>query len=210
MVRVNNSSAKAMEFTSFKKSSDVTLETLLNAALNFETVLAKQEGVTFHCLVRNLAGDKFANILFASDIEVLKFIEANLMTLPEAKTYFNLIDMSSVKMEYHTILKDNFKIPEGFSCVEKGTFSLKTKTSLEDISSISHTLEEEYLKQFPNTKEHFIGTLAENQFSEITLGLTLGMTRNICMGYFDNPYGKSLLAIANEHTVNLDFWHLIA
>lgn len=71
MIRVSNNSAKAMEFTSFSKKKNVTDDELINAVLKFETVLAKQSGVIFHCLVRNFKNE-YANVLFVSDFEDLK------------------------------------------------------------------------------------------------------------------------------------------
>ena len=45
---------------------------------------------------------------------------------------------------------------------------------------------------------------------EITIGETLGKTKEICFGYFNNPYCKPLLDMADETTMELDFWYLIA
>jgi len=52
--------------------------------------------------------------------------------------------------------------------------------------------------------------LDENKFSEITCGKTLAKTKQICFGYFDNPYGLELLSLADKDSMELDFWFLIA
>ena len=49
MIRVSNDFAEAMEFTSFNKKENVTDDELINAVLKLESILAKQNGVIFHC-----------------------------------------------------------------------------------------------------------------------------------------------------------------
>jgi len=209
MIRVSNNFAKAMEFTSFKKKETVTDDELINAVLKFETVLEKQTGVIFHCLVRNFKNE-YANVLFVTEIDNLKNLEKKIMALSEAQDFFKLIDEPSIKMTFHAILKDDFKVPNDFSCVEYGTFSLKDKNENFTLLKISEDIEKEYLTTFENTKAHFIGSIAENRFSEVTMGKTLGKTKEICFGYFTNPFCKPLLEMADETTMELDFWYLIA
>lgn len=209
MIRISNSFAKAMEFTSFKKKETITDDELINAVFQFETVLAKQDGVIFHCLVRNFENE-YANVLFVTEIDDLKRLEENLTQLQEAQDFFKLIDEKSVKMAFHRILKDDFKVPSLFSCVECGTFQLKNRDENLKLLTVSENIEKEYLNTFENTKAHFIGSVQENRFSEITLGETLGKTKEICFGYFNNQFCKSLLEMTDETTVELDFWYLIA
>ncbi len=209
MIRFNNDSAKAMEFTSFKKRENVTDDELLFAVLKFESVLVQQKGIIFHCLVRNYDND-YANVLFADSIEVLKKLGKNLGHLPEVQNFFEMVEMKTVKIEYHKIQKDNFQIPTDFSCIEKGTFSLNEINDSSKLLSVSGKIESEYLNIFENTQAYFIGTLGENKFSEITFGKILAKTKQICFGYFDNPYGLELLNLANKDSMELDFWFLIA
>jgi hypothetical protein len=68
MIRVSNNFAKAMEFAIFKKKETVTDDELINAVLKFETVLSKQSGIIFHCLVRNFKNE-YANVIFAEKME---------------------------------------------------------------------------------------------------------------------------------------------
>ena len=209
MIRVSNYFAKAMEFTSFKKKENVTDDELINAVLKFETVLTKQSGVIFHCLVRNFKNE-YANVLFVTEIDDLKKLEENIMQLSEAQDFFKLIDEQNIEMVFHKILKDNFEVPNDFSCIECGTFTLKNKNEKHKLLTLSDGIEKEYLSTFENTKAHFIGSVKENRFSEITIGKTLGKTKEICFGYTSNQFCKPLLEMADETTMKLDFWYLIA
>lgn len=209
MIRVNNNFAKAMEFTSFKKKENVTDDELINAVLKFETTIAKQKGVIFHCLVRNL-NNEYANVLFVEHIEHLHVLSKELAAHPEAKDFFSFIDMTSVKMEFHEILKDNFKVPEGFACVECGTFTLKADASIDALLKVSEELEQHYLHNFDNHLGHFVGSVAAQKVSEIALGKTYAKTKQECFGYYENQYGQAFLNLADLNSVVLDFWYLIA
>lgn len=198
-----------MEFTSFKKKETVTDDELINAVLKFEVALAKQDGVIFHCLVRNFKNE-YANVLFVAEIDDLKRLEENLMQLQEAQDFFKLIDEKSIKITFHKILKNDFKVPSLFSCIECGTFELKNQDENLKLLTVSENIEKEYLIAFENTKAHFIGSVQENRFSEITLGETLGKTKEICFGYFNDQFCKPLLDMTDETTVEIDFWYLIA
>lgn len=209
MIRFNNNPAKAMEFTSFKKKENINDDQLLFAVLKFETVLSQQKGIIFHCLVRNY-DNEYANVLFSDSIEDLKDLGKNLGHLLEVQSFFEKVDIKTVRIEYHEIQKDTFQIPTDFSCVEKGTFSLNDSNDSKKLLSVSGNIESKYLNTFENTQAHFIGTLNENKFSEITFGKTLAKTKQICFGYFDNSYGLELLNLADKESMELDFWYLIA
>lgn len=209
MIRFNNDPAGAMEFTSFRKKENVSGDELLFAALKFETVLRQQKGIIFHCLVRNYENE-YANVLFADSTENLKNIGKTLGHLPEVTLFFDLVDTVSVKIEYHTIQKQNFHIPEHFSCIEKGTFSLNDINDCDQLLIVSENIENEYLNTFENTQAHCIGILDEKTFSEITIGKTLAKTKQICFGYYENSFGLELLNLADKESMNLGFWYLIA
>ncbi|WP_293929353.1 hypothetical protein [Sphingobacterium sp. UBA6320] len=130
--------------------------------------------------------------------------------LPEVKNFFNLIEPKSVQVEYHEIQKESFQVPDVFSCVERGIFSIRVDYHVYDLLQISQNIEEQYLNMFDNTQAHFIGKINANTFSEITLGKTLGATKNTCMGYLDDTSCQELLAIADQDSMELDFWYLIA
>lgn len=209
MIRVNNNFAKAMEFTSFKKKEAVTDDELTSAVLKFETVVAKQSGVIFHCLVRNF-NNEYANVLFVENIEHLHLLSKEIASFPEAKDFFALLEMDTVKMNFHEILKNNFKIPEGFSCIEHGTFTLKEESTVDSLIKVSDDLEKHYLSAFDNNLEHCVGRVKDKKVSEIAIGKTYAKTKQECYGYYENQYGQSLLNLADLTTVELDFWYLIA
>lgn len=209
MIRINNHSSKVMEFTRFRKKKDVSDDELLLAVLKFETTLSLQQGLVFHCLVRNY-DNEYANVLFSESIQCLKDLENHIGDLPEVKNFFNLIEPKSVQVEYHEIQKESFQVPDVFSCVERGIFSIRVDHHVYDLLQISQNIEEQYLNMFDNTQAHFIGKINANTFSEITLGKTLDATKNTCMGYLDDPSCQELLAIADQDSMELDFWYLIA
>jgi uncharacterized protein YifE (UPF0438 family) len=209
MIRVNNNFAKAMEFTSFKKKETVTDDELTNAVLKFESALANQSGVIFHCLVRNFKNE-YANALFVENIEHLHLLSKEVASFPEAKDFFSLIEMGTVKMEFHEILKDDFKIPMGFACIEHGTFTLKEAATVDSFIEASNKLEKNYLSTFDNNLEHFVGGIKGKKVSEVAIGKAYAKTKQVCYGYFENQYGQALLNLADMETVELDFWYLIA
>ena len=80
----------------------------------------------------------------------------------------------------------------------------------EDLLNISENVEKSYLNNFENTLAHFIGTIGENIYSEVTLGKTHGQTKEICMGYTESPVCRPLLEMADEKSMDLDFWYVVA
>lgn len=210
MFKKGQKNAKVMEFTSFKKKENVTDDELIQAVIQFETsFLANQEGILFHCLVRNFNND-YANVLFADNMDSINKLFDAANNNKSAKYFFSLIENESVNIIIHQIEKKNFMIPEHFSCVEHGTFSLKNKVEFEKLIKVSNTIEKEYLSKSDNTKAHFIGIISENLYSEVAFGKTLGKTKEVCFGYMENSFCKPLLEMADETTMKLDFWYLIA
>lgn len=210
MIRQSNQSPQIMEFTSFKKQPHVSDDEMLQAVLNFESAfLAKQDGVLFHCLVRNYKNE-YANVLFAENQEALDALMGKVHDNKEVNHFFSLIDNETVKMNFHQIQKKGFQIPNHFSSVECGTFKLNANESLEGLLLVSDTIENKYLNSSRNTKAHFIGCLPNDVYSEITFGETLGKTKEVCMGYSENEHCKPLLDMADSESMQLDFWYVIA
>lgn len=134
MISVKELSPKTMEFTSFRKKEAVSDDELIKAVLKFElSFLSHQEGLIFHCLLRNF-NQEYANLLFVEDMENLKKLEKAAAHDQYAKAFFNLIELKTISMNFHQIQKKGFKIPTHFSCVECGTFSLKKGNSLKTYS----------------------------------------------------------------------------
>jgi len=199
-----------MEFTSFKKRDGVTDDEILKAVLAFETeFLDKQEGIAFHCLVRNF-NNEYANILFADCMDSIHTMMKDVHQNKEANAFFELIEEESVEMNFNQILKEDFIVPKQFSCVEYGRFQLNPGENQEGLLKASQTIENNYLNETPNTQGHFIGCISENLFTEVTFGETLGKTKEVCFGYIENKHCTPLLNMAQSESMHLDFWYLIA
>jgi len=212
MIRLRNKSPKVMEFTKFEKAENVTDEDLITSLMTFEKeYLSKQEGIIFHCLVRNLKGE-YANLLFADTMNSLKNIEEGFMENDASKNFMGNINPQTVKIHYHEILKENFQVPENFACFEHGTFVIKKDIDFteKNMLSISNKIETEYLNTFDNSLGHFMGKINKETYSELAFGKTLGKTREICYGYFGIDAGMELLNLYVPEKVDLDFWYLIA
>lgn len=210
MIRVSSLSPKAIEFTSFRKKEGLTDDELINAVMELENhFLAKQEGIIFHCLVRNFANE-YANVLFVREMESLEQLEKAVGDNPYAHAFFSLMETEGIKMNFHHIGKENFELPDHFSCVEWGTFRLKDGYNYNDLRKAAENTEQHYLNSFSNTLAHFTGSGGDNIFSEVTLGQTLGQTKKICMGYLENPVCQTFLNMADEKTMDLDFWYVVA
>ena len=209
MIRVNKNFAGAMEFTSFTKKEGVSDDQLFKGVKKLESVLENQPGVVFHCLVRNLE-NSYANVLFVDDLSRLHVLSKELFAYQEAQEFLALIDMDSVKMNFHKILKKDFEVPEGFACIEHGTFELKPDFDINDLTIVSSDIENEYLNAFENSLGHFVGHVKDNLVSEIALGKTYAKTKELCYGYYDIEPGLRLMEMSKLETMNLDFWYLMA
>ncbi|AJH16762.1 hypothetical protein [Myroides profundi] len=208
MIRVSNAPVCAMEFTSFRKKTTVSDDELLFAIARFERQLLQVEGIVYHTLVRNY-DNEYANVLFATSMEVIKTLEAVIGNTKETQDFFSMVDMSTVQVEYHKIRKSNFTVPSYFGCIENGKFSLKDTTQASTLLSASDAVEQSYLNAFDNTQGHFISVRNENEYSEIVLGQTLGNTKEICYGYFGNEACLSLLGLIDESSMHLGFWYVV-
>ncbi|EAQ41244.1 hypothetical protein [Polaribacter sp. MED152] len=210
MIKLNGNQPKVMEFASFEIKDASTEDELINTVLAFEEKFLKnQKGILFHCLVKNQQ-KTYANVLLAENEEVLINIQKSASKEQVAKDFFSVMKRDSVKMNIHSIQKNNFEIPEDFSCVEHGTFLLKSTSSLKNLNSKSDELEKGYLNNFTNSKGHFIGSLQDNKFSEIAFGQTLGKTKQICYGYLKNKIGIEFLNLLDDTSMNLDFYYVLA
>ncbi len=212
MLRENDNTPKAMEFTVFSKARGVKDEDLINAVMQFEKeYITQQEGVIFHCLVRNLNGD-YANLVFADDMGSLKNLPKGFMDSDVCKQFLECVDKDTVKMHHHTIMKDNFVIPDNFACFEHGTFVIKKDIGFTEdkMLTIADTLEKQYLNDFDNSRGHFMGKLDDETYSELAFGRTLGKTREICYGYFGVDAGLQLMDLYDPESTELNFWYLIA
>ncbi|UUC45108.1 hypothetical protein [Flavobacterium cerinum] len=209
MIKVNTLNASVMECTRFRIAENATEKDLLQAISDFENqFLAHLEGIAFHCLAKNDKGE-YANILLAQNTAVLTTIEKDITSNPGALSFLKLIDKKSVIIHYLNIEKEPLLIPENFSCVELGTFALK-KGTLQELLAVSDSIEKNYLSHFPNTQLHFIGTLPDDIYAEVTFGTTLQSTQQICAGYLSDPNCTPLMEMIDETRMALDFWSVLA
>lgn len=198
-----------MEFTSFNKPKDVSDNELLSVVREFETeFLSQQPGILFHCLVRNM-NNSYANVLFARSKQDLDQLFKAAENNSAANKFFSVVDESSVNITYHNILKPSFNIPPYFSCIELGMFTLKEDIEEKMLLEASHLIESHYLKKTGNTQGYFIGQLSNHMFSEVVFGETLAQTLEVCNGYLENSYCKTMLEMIDESSTKLDFWYLI-
>ena len=209
MIKVIHQKASVMEFTRFRITENTTEEALLKAISDFENdFLSQQKGIVFHCLAKNDKGE-YANILLAEHTAVLTAIEKDIVSNPGALSFLKLIDKKTVDIHYLDIEKEAFFVPEHFSCIEFGTFALK-KGNLQELLSVSDAIEKKYLSKFPNTQLHFIGSLSEDMYAEVTFGTTLEATQQICSGYLTDANGLALMEMIDETRMALDFWSVVS
>ncbi|WP_300485819.1 hypothetical protein [Flavobacterium sp.] len=209
MIKVPHLKASVMEFTRFRITENTTEEALLKAISDFENdFLAHQKGIVFHCLAKNDKGE-YANILLAEHTAVLTAIEKDIVSNPGALSFLKLIDKKTVDIHYLDIEKEAFFMPEHFSCIEFGTFALK-KGNLQQLLSVSEAIEKNYLSRFQNTQLHFIGSLSEDMYAEVTFGTTLEATQQICSGYLSDSNGLALMEMIDETRMALDFWSVVS
>lgn len=212
MLRLNQVKPTVMEFTTFTKADDITDEDLISLVIKFENdYLKNKSGLIFHCLVRNLKGE-YANLLFAENMQNIKNIENDFTCSDTATKFMKSIKPQTVKVHYHKILKENFQVPDNFSCFEHGIFSPKANSDFSEANllSVSEKIENTYLDTFENTLSHFIGKIDNQTYSEITFGKTFGKTKDICYGYFNIESGMKMMSMCDPETMDLDFWYLIA
>jgi hypothetical protein len=208
MIKVPRQKASVMEFTRFRITDKATEAALLKSISDFENhFLAHQKGIVFHCLAKNDKGE-YANILLAEHTAVLTAIEKDIVSNPGALSFLNLIDKRTVEIHYLDIEKEARLVPEHFSCIEFGTFALK-KGNLQELLMVSDTIERNYLSRFPNTQLHFIGSLSEDRYAEVTFGTTLETTQQICSGYLSDSNCMPLMEMIDETRMTLDFWSIV-
>ena len=209
MIKGKKVNPEVMEFTSFKKAEHITEQELLKAVADFEAgFLDLQKGIVMHCLVKN-SKDEYANVLFAENAAVLKDIAEQLAAEAPFLTFLNAINRKTVTVNYMDIEKAAVRLPDTISCIEFGTFALKSGDR-ETLLKISDTIETEYLNSFENTQLHFIGSLPNDHYAEVTFGKDLQKTQEICGGYLIHDSCTPLMEMIDETKMTLDFWTVIA
>ncbi len=201
-----------MGFARYQKRDGVKTEDLIDACLNWRrNFLDRQEGIAMHCFLGNLKGE-FADAIMA--VEAAAFAEMS-RRHPEdesSQTFMSLLNAESIRLAGNVILKKGVEVPRDFSCIEFGTFRKKAGAGFSEAAMIdvSGKIESDYLAKFPETREHFLGRVDEDTYSEIAFVETLGAAREICNGYMGDPVCGELLAMFDPDSVDLDFWFVLA
>ncbi len=200
-----------MGFARYDTKPGVAAEDVVDAALNWQDrFLDKQDGIAGHCLLRNLNGG-FADAMFAVDPAAMQAMNENFENDGNAKAMLGLLDPGSIRLTSNIILKDGFTVPEGFSCIEFGTFSPADTGTFSEaaLRDASAAIEDDYLSKSSNVVDHFMGRIDDTTYSEVAFGRSLGRTRRTCQGYADEPVCGDLLAMFDPDSVDLDFWTVI-
>ncbi len=176
-----------------------------------KSFLGEQPGIAMHCLLGNLRGE-FADVILATDQASFIAMSQTHSAHPSSAPLMKMLDKESIRLTLNTLLGGSKSLPEGFSCVEFGTFQPKDSASFSEANMMaaSDKIEQKYLPRFQEAKAHFMGKIDDNTYSEIAFVETSGAAREICNGYVGDPNCLPLLEQFEPTSVDLDFWHLLA
>lgn len=197
-----------MGFATFDKKAGVDTMDVIAASLRWQReFLQNLDGIGFHCLLGNMKGG-FADILFAGDQSSFERMGEAYAFAPSSVALMALLDTESIQLRSAQILKENFTVPLGFSCIEAGFMNLIPGRSTLDVDVVkgSNVIENEYLEGDANTMGHLLGKTADGSYCEITFGQTLGQTREICLGYETSDVCMNFLRLFEEKSSEFDFW----
>ncbi|QPC88562.1 hypothetical protein GA830_06090 [Mesorhizobium sp. NBSH29] len=203
---------RVLGFARYEKRHDAAPVDVVAAALRWqEEFLAQQDGIAFHAFFGNLRGG-FADLILARDDAAFAEMTSRYAEAESARKFVDLLDRESIRLCKSTILKDPLSLPDGFSCVEFGTFRIPAgrATTAQTVKDASDHIEATYLRGSDNTREHFVGLINDETYCEVVFGRSLAETRRTCLGYLDNPDCQKLLTLFDPESVDLDFWYLLA
>lgn len=212
MMNKNLGPLTIMGFARYEKNEDVKTEELIEACLNWRReFLATQSGIALHCFLGNLKG-QFADAIMAVDGAALEQMSKNHPEAQSSQAFMSLLKQETITLTSNTLLKDNVIAPSSFSCIEFGTFKTKPNTdfSESEMLKVSGAIEAEYLAKFSEPREHIMGRVSDDTYSEIAFVETLGSAREICNGYLADATCQKLLDMFDLETTDLDFWYVLA
>ncbi len=201
-----------MGFARYSKKQGVDTAELIEAVRQWQRgFLCEQPGIAMHCFLGNAAGS-FADAIMAVDSASFEEMARQHGSHPSAQRLMEMLDPDSIRLTPNLLLKDNVKVPTGFSCIEFGTFRPKIDAgfSQSQMLEVSARIESEYLADFEESQQHIMGRIDEDTYSEIAFVKTSGAAREICAGYVGNPACEALLQMFDPASVDLDFWHVLA
>ncbi len=211
-METNASNTSMMGFARYKKREGVEVETLIEACMKWRSqFLEHQEGIIKHYFLGNLKGE-FADAIFARDQAAYQNMAQRYPENESSKTLMTLLEPGSIRLAPTTILKDSVNIETDFSCIEFGTFQPKKEANFSEdqLLAVSKKIEDDYLAQQPETREHFIGKVDKATYAEVSFVKTLGAARKICHNYVNVPICGEMLTMFDSETVDVDFWYLLA
>jgi hypothetical protein len=212
MLRKDIGSVAVMGFARYSAKPGVDPTELIAAARVWQKeFLENQPGIAMHCFLGNMKGE-FADAILATDEEAFLAMAQKHPNEPSSAPLMKMLDTNTIRLAKNDLLGQPKSLPEGFSCIEFGTFNPKDPASFSetDLMAASDKLEQTYLSRFDETKSHFIGRIDENTYSEIAFVETSGAAREICAGYTENDDCSPMLVMFDPDTVDLDFWHVLA
>ncbi|WP_294612267.1 hypothetical protein [uncultured Roseovarius sp.] len=212
MLRKNVGPVSVMGFARYSSKPGVDPADLIAATRVWQTeFLAHQPGIAMHCFLGNLKGD-FANAILATDEASFIAMAQEHPNAPSTGPVMEMLDRDSIRLTKNNLLGEPAPLPEGFACVEFGTFSPKeTKSFTENgLLEASRRIEGAYLSKFEEAKSHFVARIDEKTYAEIAFVETTGAAREICAGYVGNKDCTPMLEMFNPESVDLDFWHVLA
>lgn len=212
MLRRDIDPVKVMGFAQYSKKDGVETTDLIAAARDWQnSFLAEQPGIAMHCFLGNLNGD-FADAILMSDLDAFQNMSKQYGDGPSSMKLHSMLNPESIRMTRNTLLKDNVRIPKDFSCIEFGILDVNNNSEFSEAEmlEISGRIERDYLSRFSEPREHIMGRVSNETYSEIAFVNTLAAAREICMGYLGNPTCKELLDLFDSETFDLDFWYVLA
>ena len=212
MMKKNLGPLTMMGFARYNSGEGVKAEELIDACLTWrQEFLEQQEGIAMHCFLGNLKG-QFADAIMAVDRTAFQEMSKRHPEAKSSQSFMALLDLNSVRLAANEILKEGAKVPDDFSCIEFGTFNARQNVGFSETKMLqaSRKVETEYLSRFPDSREHFMGRVDAETYSEISFVQTLGAAREICNGYLSNDVCKELLALMDVDTTEVEFWYVLA
>ena len=212
MLRRDLGPVSVMGFARYKLNDAVDPAEFIAAARHWRlSFLEEQEGIGMHCLLGNQSGD-YADAILATSEAAFEAMSRAHVDHAASAPLMKMLDRESIRLTKNILLGDPKAMPDGFSCIEFGTFRPKDGPffSEDKMMAASDQIERRYLSRFNESKAHFMGKVDDNLYSEIAFVSTTGAAREICNGYVDNSDCLPLLAMFDPSSVDLDFWHLLA
>lgn len=212
MLKFDLGLVSVLGFARYRLNDEADPAQFVTAAREWQkSFLKEQPGIAVHCLLGNLKGE-FADAILATDQASFLAMSQAVFSAPSSKQMMDMLDQKSIRLSQNMLLGTPKPLPDGFSCIEFGTFKPKDTASFSEIKLMADNdkVEQEYLSQFNEVRGHFIGKIGDETYSEISFVEDSGAAREICNGYLKNKECLTLLEQFEPTSMELDFWHLLA